>query len=88
MFVTSETGRRVGWGVVAVVSGVLVMSAVPPGASASANLNWLTGVKASLPAGAGSNPNARVGSVSCSPVGDCSAVGNYQVSRATPGVCC
>ena len=38
---------------------------------------WATGVEASLPANAGKNPNAGVGSVSCASAGNCTAVGPY-----------
>jgi hypothetical protein len=38
---------------------------------------WAQGVQAVLPAGAGSDPNVNVGSVSCASAGNCSAVGAY-----------
>ena len=38
---------------------------------------WATGVEASLPANAGTNPNAYVVSVSCASAGNCTAVGHY-----------
>src|SRR5438309_1163548 len=38
---------------------------------------WATGVEATLPAGAGTNPAVSLSSVSCAAAGDCSAVGNY-----------
>src|SRR5439155_18653353 len=41
---------------------------------------WATGVEASLPAGAGSNPGASPNSVSCTSAGNCSAVSSYDDS--------
>ena len=41
---------------------------------------WTTGVEASLPANGGSNPGARLDSVSCASVANCSAVGYYSDS--------
>ncbi len=38
---------------------------------------WSTGVKATLPADAGSDPGVHLTSVSCASAGDCSAVGDY-----------
>src|SRR5439155_21504555 len=38
---------------------------------------WATGVEASPPANAGSNPGVNLRSVSCASAGDCSAVGGY-----------
>ncbi len=38
---------------------------------------WATGVKASLPANAGTNPNVVLASVSCASAGNCTAVGGY-----------
>src|SRR5439155_1241316 len=38
---------------------------------------WATGVEASLPADAGSNPVVFLSSVSCASAGNCSAVGRY-----------
>jgi hypothetical protein len=38
---------------------------------------WATGVKATLPAGAATNPSVQLFSVSCASAGNCSAVGNY-----------
>src|SRR5439155_8562985 len=38
---------------------------------------WATGVEASLPANAGSDPNVALSSVSCASAGNCSAVGSY-----------
>src|SRR4051812_13500918 len=40
-------------------------------------VSWGTGVKAALPADAGSKPNVALSSVSCASAGDCSAVGSY-----------
>src|SRR5437588_605592 len=37
---------------------------------------WATGVEASLPGNAASNPKVSIGSVSCASAGNCSAVGN------------
>src|SRR5438552_18910541 len=36
-----------------------------------------SGVEATLPAGAGSNPQVALGSVSCASAGNCGAVGTY-----------
>ena len=41
---------------------------------------WVTGVEASLPANAGTNPNLTLGSVSCASAGNCTAVGSYDDS--------
>src|SRR5437763_3115802 len=41
---------------------------------------WATGVEASLPANAGSNPYVTLNSVSCASAGNCSAVGYYDDS--------
>ena len=41
---------------------------------------WGTGVKASLPAGAGTDPQVNLNSVSCPSAGDCGAVGQYKDS--------
>src|SRR5438067_1293390 len=41
---------------------------------------WATGVEASLPGNAASNPKVSIGSVSCASAGNCSAVGNYEDS--------
>lgn len=41
------------------------------------NANWGEGLKATLPADAGSNPFVGVSSVSCPSAGNCAAVGNY-----------
>lgn len=38
---------------------------------------WARGVEATLPVDAGSNPEAQLGSVSCSSAGNCTAVGSY-----------
>src|SRR5207248_10446108 len=38
---------------------------------------WATGVAATLPANAGSNPFTALNSVSCAAAGNCSAVGDY-----------
>jgi hypothetical protein len=38
---------------------------------------WQTGIKAKLPPGAATNPDAYLDSVSCASAGDCVAVGNY-----------
>ena len=38
---------------------------------------WATGVEATLPANAGTNPNVRLKSVSCASPGNCTAVGSY-----------
>src|SRR5256885_822389 len=43
---------------------------------------WATGAAAGLPAGAGSDPSASLGSVSCASAGNCSAVGFYTDSSA------
>src|SRR5436305_7068324 len=38
---------------------------------------WATGVEATLPAGAGTNPAVSLSSVSCAAAGNCGAVGSY-----------
>jgi outer membrane protein OmpA-like peptidoglycan-associated protein len=40
--------------------------------------SWATGVEATLPADAGSNPNVSLDSVSCAYAGNCTAVGRYE----------
>src|SRR5207302_1424514 len=45
---------------------------------------WATGVEASLPGNAASNPKVSIGSVSCASAGNCSAVGNYNDSSGHP----
>ena len=74
---------RVLCGLAPLVCGVLLMlAALPPQALASTN--WATGVEASLPANAGTNPDAGfapvLGAVSCASVGNCTAVGTYEDS--------
>jgi hypothetical protein len=44
---------------------------------------WATGVEPSLPAHAGTNPNAEVESVSCASAGNCTAVGFYDFNTAS-----
>ncbi len=64
---------RVLCGLAPLVCGVLLMlAALPPEALASA-----IGVRASLPANAGTNPNASLAQVSCASAGNCTAVGDY-----------
>ena len=55
-----------------------MLAALPPEALASTNS--AAGVEASLPANAGTNPNAGLGAVSCASAGNCTAVGNYDDS--------
>src|SRR5207244_10150416 len=43
---------------------------------------WATGVEATLPLNAGSNPFASLNSVSCASAGNCSAVGGYHDSSS------
>ena len=70
---------RVFSGVAPLACGVLLMlAALPPQALASTN--WATGVEASLPANAGTNPEASLGEVSCGSAGNCTAVGGYKDS--------
>jgi Domain of unknown function DUF11 len=40
--------------------------------------SWATGIQATLPANAGSNPNVSLSSVSCASAGNCTAVGRYE----------
>jgi hypothetical protein len=47
---------------------------------------WATGVEASLPANAGTNPNVGLPSVSCASAGNCTAVGTYTSSGAFQGL--
>ncbi len=70
---------RVLCGLAPLACGVLLMlAALPPEALASTNS--ATGVEASLPANAGTNPNAGLGPVSCASAGNCTAVGGYEDS--------
>jgi hypothetical protein len=67
---------RVLCGLAPLACGVLLMlAAFPPEALASTN--WATGVEASLPANAGTDPVAHVDLVSCASAGNCTAVGGY-----------
>jgi hypothetical protein len=43
---------------------------------------WAAGVKATLPAGAGTDPNLALESVSCASAGNCTAVGHYFTTGA------
>jgi hypothetical protein len=54
-----------------------MFGARPPGALASANANWATGVEAVLPANAYSSPGVFLSSVSCPSAGNCTAVDTY-----------
>jgi len=56
---------------------LLTFAAVPPGAWASQNVNWETGVQAPLPVNAASSPRVSLRSVSCASPGNCGAVGSY-----------
>ncbi len=56
---------------------LLALAAAPPGALASDNANWETGVQAPLPANAASSPQVSLRSVSCASPGNCGAVGEY-----------
>ncbi len=72
----SSGGVRLG--AVLVACGVVWMFALqPPGALASANANWVTGVEALLPANANARPGVGLISVSCASAGECGAVGRY-----------
>ena len=69
---------RVLSGLAPVACGVLLMLAALP-AEALASTNWATGVEASLPANARTNPGILAGicSLSCASAGNCTAVGSY-----------
>src|SRR2546425_758351 len=62
-------------GVVALACGALLALALQPSDAFAGS--WATGVEASLPANAGSNPNVSLYSVSCASARNCSAVGTY-----------
>jgi hypothetical protein len=47
---------------------------------------WATGVEASLPANAGSQPNVSLSSVSCASAGDCTAAGRYTDGSGSEGL--
>ena len=67
---------RVLCGLAPVACGVLLMLAALP-AEALASTNWATGVEASLPANARTNPDIYGLAVSCASAGNCTAVGSY-----------
>ena len=68
---------RVLSGLAPVACGVLLMLAALP-SEALASTNWATGVEASLPANARTNPEHLMDlRVSCASAGDCTAVGTY-----------
>ncbi|MGO9976362.1 MAG: hypothetical protein ACLP01_26850, partial [Solirubrobacteraceae bacterium] len=69
----SRSWRRIG----ATVAALALAVALPLGLAPAAFAASQTGVEAILPAGAGSNPQANVDSVSCPSAGDCTAVGGY-----------
>ena len=59
----------------ALTCGVLLALATQ--SSEALAVSWGPGVKAALPADAGSKPDVALSSVSCASAGDCSAVGSY-----------
>ena len=67
---------RVWSGLAPVACGVLLLLAALP-AEALASTNWATGVEASLPANARTNPGIEGFALSCASAGDCTAVGSY-----------
>ena len=67
---------RVLSGLAPVACGVLLMLAALP-AEALASTNWATGVEASLPANARTNPDVYGLAVSCASAGNCTGVGDY-----------
>ena len=68
---------RVRLGALVACGLLLVVAGHPPGALASANANWTTGVEAGLPANASPTPSVALNAVSCSSAGNCAAVGRY-----------
>jgi hypothetical protein len=69
-----------GLGAAVLLLGVILLA---PAASASVDVDWGAGVKATLPSGAAtSNQQVGIDSVSCWSAGNCVAVGNYD--DATP----
>jgi hypothetical protein len=58
---------------------LLALAAVPPGAWASQNANWGTGVELTAPANAAEDPEAVLREVSCPSTGNCTAVGSYSI---------
>ena len=65
--------------------GLLVMfGARPSAALASGNLNWSTGVEATLPGGAYASPSVSLFSVSCASPGNCTGVGAYPDAAFNP----
>ncbi len=56
---------------------LLALAVAPPGARASGNANWGTGVELTAPAGAAEDPEAVLREVSCPSAGNCTAVGSY-----------
>src|SRR5580704_6617672 len=58
---------------------LLVLAAAPPGARASGNANWGTGVELTAPANAAEDPEAVLREVSCPSAGNCTAVGSYSM---------
>ena len=65
----------------AVVAGLLLLAlaAAPPGARASGNANWGTGVELTAPANAAEDPEVFLRKVSCPAAGNCTAVGSYDI---------
>jgi hypothetical protein len=72
--------------VVFVWSGCLLfaLALATPTALGSANANWGTGVEATLPGDAGTNPGVELRSVSCPSAGNCAAVGDYDDTTGFP----
>ncbi len=56
---------------------LLALVVAPPGAWASGNANWGTGVELTAPAGAAEDPEVYLREVSCPAAGNCTAVGSY-----------
>ncbi|HUN79616.1 MAG TPA: hypothetical protein VMU32_11880 [Solirubrobacteraceae bacterium] len=58
---------------------LLASAAAPPGAAASEDANWGTGVELSPPANAAEDPSVYLRKLSCPSVGNCTAVGSYEM---------
>ena len=56
---------------------LLALAVAPPGAWASGNANWGTGVELTAPAGAAEDPEVYLREVSCPSAGNCTAAGSY-----------
>ncbi|MEA2374673.1 MAG: hypothetical protein QOD53_1136, partial [Thermoleophilaceae bacterium] len=82
---TAHVNGRAGWiphtqviaALVLLAAAIWATSAGAPPAFAAGSPNWGTGIKATLPADAGTIQSTVLSSVSCASAGDCAAVGSY-----------